>query len=420
MKKIITLLVLLYSIVIHAQIDNARVYWVGHSLISHTDNYSPSTFNLPALLSRLVNSQGKSYSYYQHTVPGAPLGWNWGATPAAWNDIKALIQPLIDTSHVDYGTFDVMVLTEGIELSSTHFWWNSSFYARKFYNAARRANPNTRLFMYESWHHFHAMDDVFRSQYGPISKFDWDQYMGLMRVEWEKIVDETSLASRTQTDSAYSYQGPGIDPGLGDDTLSICLIPTGSVLRKVLDRLNQNLPNDDWSYNGSTLNELDFFANPLANFPDDTVTPIYPSDPVDDIHPSNVLIYLNSLVHYAVIYQEDPSNLPADNGVPDNIADIFKEVVWDVVSNDPRTCVSGFTGIDKINSSNLTVYPNPSSGIIRLNYLDSQETIYIFDILGKIAYEFNGKNNTIDISEFADGIYFIKVGENPPKKIIKY
>lgn len=57
MKKLILLTkLLLISNLLFGQINNTNVYWVGHSLISHTDNYAPGTMNLIGLMEILVTS----------------------------------------------------------------------------------------------------------------------------------------------------------------------------------------------------------------------------------------------------------------------------------------------------------------------------------------------------------------------------
>lgn len=370
---IIYLCVLIFHDVL-SQVNSTKVYWVGHSLISNTDSFSPGTTNLIQLMSSCATSQGKTYNYHKHTTPGAPIGWNWGANSTAWNDIEPLIHPLINASHSEYGTFDVMVVTEGVSLQSSYDWWNSAFYARNFYNAAKAANPNARLFLYESWHHFNASDDTFRSYYGPQATFNWKNYMIQMRTLWETILDEAKNPISPPAD--YTYQGTSVattDPGLGNDVLDINIIPTGSVLVKVFDRLDANLPTDDWSYKGGTLTKNDFFTNPLANFPADLTTPIHTESPIDDIHPSNVLVYLNAIVHYAVIYQDNPINLPAINDVPSNIATIFKEVAWEVIKNDARTGVStiwtGSTSNDWHTATNWTngIPTSNVSAVIKAN-----------------------------------------------------
>lgn len=346
MKYFLKLIVLLFILhtTIYAQYQDAKIYWVGHSLISGSDPYVPWSQNLMYLMDSVTTSQGHTYDFYEHITPGAPVGYNWGATQAIWDaGIGNVIQPLLNTEHADYGTYNTMVVTEGITIQGSYTWWATSFFVRQFFAAARAANPNCRLFFYESWHHLQATDDDGRNYYGPISQYDFIEFMDTTTYIWDTILDRSKDPTLTQLPiPEYEYQGPGQDPGVGfTDTLhDAYLIPTGPILVKVLKRLEQNLPTDDWSFGTDSLTSLDFFVNPLANFPTDTVTPIHPNDPVDDIHPSHVLVYLNTLVHYSVIYQQNPINVPALNGVPENIAAIFREIVWDHVINDPRTGVS--------------------------------------------------------------------------------
>ncbi len=403
---------LMHTTLLVAQINQAKVYWVGHSLISHTDQYTAGSNNLIGVMNTFAVSQGKTYNYHQHTTPGAPLGWNWGSTTASWNDIQSLIQPLINTTDSNYGTFDVLVLTEAINLYAYHEWWNPSFYARKFYNASLNANPNTRLFMYESWHHFQASDEGLRDYYGPMANFDWRQYTLDVRTLWETIIDEAIDASLTPLDANYTYQGSGIDPGIGNDVLDIKIIPTGTTLVAVLDRLQQNLATDNWDYNGDDLTGKDFFVNPLVNFPTDLTTVAHTGDALDDVHPSNILIYLNALVHYAVIYQDNPINLPVTNSVPVNISTIFKDVVWSIVVNDSRTGVAAALSINDINKNLISLYPNPAKNTI---FIKESQKYTILDSTGKIILK--GKSNHVTISNLEKGIYFIKTKKGSQKFI---
>ena len=402
------------------QINNAKVYWVGHSLISHTDTYAAGTDNLIGLLGTLATSQGKTYSHHQHTTPGSPLGWNWGTNTDSWASSQILIEPLIDVSHTDYGTFDVIVLTEAIEINSYYDWWYTAFYARKFYNAAKAANSNTRLFLYESWQHYQATDSDFRSYYGPMATFNWSEYMTSVRPIWENIIDEASDPSLTPTAPDYVYQGGAVastDPGLGNTILDIKIIPTGTVFVAVLNRLQNNLATDNWSFNGRNLTALDFFANPLSNYPADLTTTVHPGNAIDDIHPSNITIYLNSLVHYAVIYQENPINLPTENGVPANIASIFKEIVWNVVLNDTRTGVASALSVKEFSSgiTQLNIYPNPSSTYIHFN--TKEDTPFkIINLIGKTVLK--GTNNKVNITNLPKGLYLLNTN-GQAKKFIK-
>lgn len=71
----------------------------------------------------------------------------------------------------------------------------------------------------------------------------------------------------------------------------------------------------------------------------------------------------------------------------------------------------------------MKIYPNPTSSILFFEGKDQVKNIIVFDISGKIFKNIeNSKSNTIDISDLAKGIYFIKIiSENTTyvKKVIK-
>lgn len=70
--------------------------------------------------------------------------------------------------------------------------------------------------------------------------------------------------------------------------------------------------------------------------------------------------------------------------------------------------------INKTNINNISIHPNPTSGIITINNLplsDNNSQLTITDITGKILKEFplKGSQITIDLSNFNTGIYLFKV-----------
>jgi hypothetical protein len=83
-------------------------------------------------------------------------------------------------------------------------------------------------------------------------------------------------------------------------------------------------------------------------------------------------------------------------------------------------------GIDEspINENNdLIVYPSPTSGIINILTKDNSiKEIYIFDINSNKVFSFQSTEtiNTIDVSVFPPGIYFIKVLSNKQVNNIKF
>ena len=72
-------------------------------------------------------------------------------------------------------------------------------------------------------------------------------------------------------------------------------------------------------------------------------------------------------------------------------------------------------------SSDVTIYPNPSSNFITIKCINVIDKVELFNTTGyKISEYLN--TTDIDISNFKSGIYFLKIyskGEKTFKKIIK-
>ena len=90
-----------------------------------------------------------------------------------------------------------------------------------------------------------------------------------------------------------------------------------------------------------------------------------------------------------------------------------------------------YTGIDEINGTDLTIYPNPVSNVAYVSFnLEGSETINlnVFNSLGEVVYTINNENFTggnhtfeINTSQFLNGIYYVKLNygeKNYQEKII--
>ena len=70
-------------------------------------------------------------------------------------------------------------------------------------------------------------------------------------------------------------------------------------------------------------------------------------------------------------------------------------------------------------NESVLIYPNPSSGVLNifiLNLKDKNAQIYLYDALGQVidsrsfmSIDTDQKMIALDMSEFVDGIYFIRV-----------
>jgi len=77
--------------------------------------------------------------------------------------------------------------------------------------------------------------------------------------------------------------------------------------------------------------------------------------------------------------------------------------------------------------NNLTVYPNPSdSGIFNVKTQDQLQSIVVFNTLGKsikTLSDFSSENYAVDLSQYSNGMYFLKItdikGNSITKRVIR-
>ncbi len=77
-------------------------------------------------------------------------------------------------------------------------------------------------------------------------------------------------------------------------------------------------------------------------------------------------------------------------------------------------CMQTALGIDELDQTNLTVYPNPTNDKITLSFenFDGATTVQILDLFGKMVYNQTiASNETIlDLSDLPNGVYLVKSG----------
>lgn len=189
------------------------------------------------------------------------------------------------------GDYDAVVMTEMVEIRDAIKYMDSHDYLHRFARAAWEANPETRVYFYETWH--------------PLS-------------------DPEGWLERVDLDLERYWEGEILRRALAHDgmTRPIHLIPAGQVMARLVREIEAGpgLP--------GLKDRTDLF--------------------IDDIHLSDQGLYLVALTHYAVIHQRSPEGLPhallrADNTpavAPDpETAALMQRIVWEVVQAMPRTGV---------------------------------------------------------------------------------
>jgi bilirubin oxidase len=83
--------------------------------------------------------------------------------------------------------------------------------------------------------------------------------------------------------------------------------------------------------------------------------------------------------------------------------------------------VDNTTGVEKENKATISIYPNPVSNIVTIIGV-GQAKIELYNSLGQLVLikESKGNSEQFDLSEYACGIYFIRINKlNESFKIVK-
>jgi hypothetical protein len=337
--------------------DALRVYWVGHSLMEAQVDTSEGKFRLLEMVGRMAQAQGLAYAMGDHTLWGAPLSLQWRGRPhshARRVPERAERRRLFTTQAAHY---DAIVLTETIPISAAMQHEYSAYYLQQFYCTLMEANPEARVYLYESWPPLQALAP--HGEYPSPQRYAWRERTLQDRRLWERLADAASTAP---------IPPPGWLSRLPAILLSaapackahapIFLVPVGTAMVELYDRLRAPRPDDEFSLpDGRRLVFADLFKNPYIDWPahwpvkgepasvvDEkamiaTLTLRDPAAAPDDIHPSQVGVYFAALVHFATLYRRTPVGLPAFSEIGAALAGTLQSIAWEIVRSDARTGV---------------------------------------------------------------------------------
>ena len=268
-----------------------RVFHLGHSLVGR---------DMPAMLEQLARTGGIEGHGYE-----SQLGWGTSLREHFEPDLEINgfdaenDHPRFRDAHeaIVSGEYDAVVLTEMVELSDAMRYHDSGRYLRRWADMAREGNPDTRVYLYETWR---RLDDP----QGWLARLDEDY-----RKLWIKGVlgrDLSQFRARP-----------------------VRVVPAGQVMAAFARRVESE------GGIGGVSGPQDLFARR-----DD--------GSLDTIHLNDKGAYLVALTHFATLYHRSSVGLPhelkrADGTAADapgpEAARAMQEVVWEVVRRLPETGV---------------------------------------------------------------------------------
>jgi hypothetical protein len=337
--------------------DSLRVYWVGHSLMEAQVDTSEGKLRLLEIVGLMAKAQGLAYGMGDHTLWGAPLSLQWRGRPhshARRVSERAERRRLFETQADSY---DAIVLTETIPVGAAMKHEYSAYYLQQFYCTLMEANPEARVYLYESWPPLQALAP--HGEYRSPHRYDWRERTLRDRVLWERLADEASTATipkpswLSRLPVAHRSAAPACKA-----QAPIFLVPVGTAMVELYDRLQKPRPEDEFSLpDGRRLVFADLFRNPYIDWPahrPGTGEPVGavdkkaviaaltlrdPAASPDDIHPSQVGVYFAALVHFATLYRRSPVGPPPFNEIGAELAGTLQSIAWEIVRNDARTGV---------------------------------------------------------------------------------
>lgn len=262
-----------------------NIYHLGHSLVGH---------DMPAMLAQMV----AGHRYNSQLGWGTSLRDHWEPDVAINGFAESNTHPEFRDAleGISSGEYDVVVLTEMVEIADALRYHDSPAYVANWAEHARKGRQDARVYLYETWHHTN---------------------------------DPKGWLSRIDQDLPKFWQGKIATPAMIRTNAPIYLIPAGQVMAAVLRAAQEG--------NVEGIASVDDL---FAKQPDGTS---------DTIHFNDIGAYLVALSHYAVLYHRTPVGLPhqlkrADGTLADALspkgAAQMQEIVWNVVRTHPETGVA--------------------------------------------------------------------------------
>jgi hypothetical protein len=80
---------------------------------------------------------------------------------------------------------------------------------------------------------------------------------------------------------------------------------------------------------------------------------------------------------------------------------------------------NSYLGVEMIELENVYLYPNPTSGVIKIDGLISSDNLKMYDMQGKLIEINQSNTNEINLSNIETGVYFLSIIRNDKQYYFK-
>lgn len=316
--------------------SSASVYWVGHSLMEATPDSVAGPINMMTLVGKFAEARRLNYNHGDHTLWGSPLSALWRGKPHSYERDASAMAGKRETFQASADSYDTLILTDVIPVRTAIDNEYSAYYARRFYCTLKMANPQARVFLYQTWVHLQGSDQS--AGYASPDVFDWRMEMTRERLDWEALAEAASNPNVEAPSWHSMLWDASSDAGcrIGDP---IHLIPVGAAMVALADRIDNPRADDKFTRpDGAEFAFSDLFRNPYVEKPGSNGRTLrHPEEPHDDIHPSAEGVYFIALVHFSAIYGQSPVGLPDILQLGQPLVKTLQCIAWEAVVSDAKS-----------------------------------------------------------------------------------
>lgn len=92
-----------------------------------------------------------------------------------------------------------------------------------------------------------------------------------------------------------------------------------------------------------------------------------------------------------------------------NTANIYFDYNYPIITNDYQTVIESEMDTSEFFNNDISLYPNPTQGILNVTSTSPVSKVEIFDTSGRLILVLNNTSNKINISDLPSGIYIFKL-----------